>query len=250
MRPGFIFLAALLVAVAMHATLLRVPLGPRLPVQEPGQDQLRMQVVFRPTPPEKPEPEETTPEPEPEPPPEVPPEPEPVEEAVEPELVPPSAAYRAPAPEEQVEAPLVEQPDALPVPEEQEEELPVVEEPFSPVEEPAVMLPDAGDVLGEGPLHPYWEQVRRAVGSHLIYPREARRRYLEGRVRISLSIDREGNVAQAVPVEEPARRMFIEAALDAVERAAPFPRPDSDVLAGERATAILPVRFEMEDRGL
>ncbi len=76
--------------------------------------------------------------------------------------------------------------------------------------------PDADDYLG---------RVRRKIEEATYYPRRARLTRLEGRVRLGFSIEDDGSLREARLLSPSAHSLFNRAALEILEKAAPFPPP-------------------------
>jgi len=194
MRNSGFFLFALVVAGVAHAIVLRLPMGSRHAVSGKGQENVRMQVLFK----LGAEPDGAPQQ----------------EQAREHELPRPAAVERTVA----LSTPGVEV-----------------------LSEPAVLV----DTDEEWQQPAYWDEVRQAVAEKLTYPPSARRQRVEGRVLLSLVIDRDGQLLKATPTSPHAKTVFSLAALEAARRAAPFSPPGAADLDGGRASAILPIRFEL-----
>ncbi|BBO82389.1 hypothetical protein DSCO28_29550 [Desulfosarcina ovata subsp. sediminis] len=79
----------------------------------------------------------------------------------------------------------------------------------------------------------YLDMVRLKIESRKRYPETAKARSIEGRVTIRFILLADGNVRD-LSVSRGARHRSLDmAALDAVERAAPFPRPPSNLFKGD-----------------
>ena len=79
----------------------------------------------------------------------------------------------------------------------------------------------------------YLEMVRLKIERHKEYPHMARTRQIEGSVTIRFVITPDGGV-RAVEIAKTSRHMVLdEAALRAVETAAPFPKPPGHSFKGE-----------------
>ena len=109
----------------------------------------------------------------------------------------------------------------------------------------------AGGERGDGLqiLDPaYWRTVRAAVARRVRYPEAAQRTGVEGLVTIRLTLDTAGRVRDAQPVEASASPLLVRAALDAIQRAAPFPAYAQPLPPGAKLSVLLPIRFQLEDR--
>lgn len=94
----------------------------------------------------------------------------------------------------------------------------------------------------QGLKSPFWQAVRSAVARNISYPPAAKRQGIEGMAVLRLTVDLDGRLLEAVPVESSAD-VFAEAALRAVRRAAPFPTLTNDITA---LSVVLPVRFRLD----
>jgi len=208
-------------------------------------------------PPERP-PEQAPPEPSPpraEPPPPEPP---------EPREAPAEVTRREPVERRPAPAPLQQEPESEPEPEPEppaaEPEVAAAPPETSPVQAPsraeptptppavaAAPEPQAGPpapaAAGPSPdeIELYVSLVRRRIAERKGYPSMARRRGMEGVVNLRLRIADDGSVAE-VRATGAAARLFERAALDAVERAAPFPPPPDAFPDFEVA-----IRYQMTD---
>lgn len=97
----------------------------------------------------------------------------------------------------------------------------------------------------EWPQSAYWDAVRQSIAENLTYPPSARRQRAEGRVLLSLVIDRNGQLLEATPTSPHPKAEFSRSVLQAVRRAAPFPPPGAAGLDGDQVSATLPIRFEL-----
>lgn len=95
-----------------------------------------------------------------------------------------------------------------------------------------------------GTMAGYWASVRDAVAKKLVYPRRASSRGIEGRVVISVTLDRGGKVVDAEPVTRDADEDLTRAALKGIMRASPFAAPQL-ALGENTVTAQLPIQFRL-----
>ncbi len=92
----------------------------------------------------------------------------------------------------------------------------------------------------------YHSELLRWCYKYLKYPPKAASRNQQGSVRLSVSIDRKGNVTKVNAEEESPYNLLNKEALSAVERANPFP-PVPDSIKGERYSFSLPIVFRLPD---
>ncbi|MBW1689398.1 MAG: energy transducer TonB [Deltaproteobacteria bacterium] len=90
----------------------------------------------------------------------------------------------------------------------------------------------------------YMEIVRLMIEKHKRYPNTARIRQIEGSVTIRFVITSEGNVRQTKVVKTSRYRVLDTAALKAVNDAAPFPKPPSQIYKGD-LTLEIDIVFEL-----
>ena len=89
----------------------------------------------------------------------------------------------------------------------------------------------------------YEQTVRDAVSRELHYPLAARRRGIEGLIQLRLTVDGGGHVTGLEPLTERADEQLVQATVDAVKRAEPFPKPTLDIATS--VSLVLPVRFQL-----
>ncbi len=92
----------------------------------------------------------------------------------------------------------------------------------------------------------YHSQLLRWCYKYLKYPAKAAARNQQGSVRIFVSIDRKGHVTQVDAEEESPYNLLNREALNAIERANPFP-PVPDTIKGEQYNFTLPIVFRLPD---
>lgn len=90
----------------------------------------------------------------------------------------------------------------------------------------------------------YHSKLLKWTYKYLSYPRRALKRGQQGSVRLTVVIDREGNVQEVTAVEESRFALLNREALGAVKRAEPFP-PVPDTVSGERFEFSLPIVFRL-----
>jgi periplasmic protein TonB len=90
----------------------------------------------------------------------------------------------------------------------------------------------------------YLSGARERVARHREYPYLARRANLEGTVCLRIVVAASGRVLGVTPTCGTAHRPLLEAALDSVAKAAPFPPLPASL--GSRITFDVPVVFELE----
>ena len=79
----------------------------------------------------------------------------------------------------------------------------------------------------------YLDMVRLKIESRKRYPETAKARSIEGRVTIRFVLSTDGSVRDVAVTKGSSNKSLNMAALDAVQRAAPFPRPPSNLFKGE-----------------
>ncbi|WP_179957594.1 TonB family protein [Exilibacterium tricleocarpae] len=92
----------------------------------------------------------------------------------------------------------------------------------------------------------YHSKLKRWTYEYLKYPSRAQKRGQEGSVRLSVVIDRQGNVKTVSAVQESRYSLLNREALGAVKRATPFP-PMPDEVQGNEFTFSLPIVFRLPD---
>ncbi|MCB2146299.1 MAG: energy transducer TonB [Deltaproteobacteria bacterium] len=79
----------------------------------------------------------------------------------------------------------------------------------------------------------YLDMVRMKIESRKRYPETARARSIEGRVTVRFTLLADGNVCDVSVTQGTRSSALNMAALDAVQRAAPFPRPPRNLFKGD-----------------
>ncbi len=87
----------------------------------------------------------------------------------------------------------------------------------------------------------YLAGVRRRIAEAIFYPRRARLSHLEGVVKVSFLIGRDGNLEGFKMVEISPHTIFNQTARTILEKAAPFPPPGPDIIGRE---IMVPIKFE------
>jgi protein TonB len=76
----------------------------------------------------------------------------------------------------------------------------------------------------------YFGMVRLKIESCKTYPESAKSRHMEGRVKVQFVITTDGNISSLKVVQHAGHASLSTAALNAVKKAAPFPRPPPGLL--------------------
>ena len=90
----------------------------------------------------------------------------------------------------------------------------------------------------------YLDMVRLKIESRKRYPEAAKARSIEGRVTIRFVLLTDGNVRDLTVTKSARSKALNVAALDAVRRAAPFPRPPANLFSGDLSLKLIIV-FEL-----
>ncbi len=90
----------------------------------------------------------------------------------------------------------------------------------------------------------YFDMVRMKIESRKEYPPRAREKQLEGRVQVRFLITRDGQVSSIEIAKGSPHEILNRAALAAVRKAAPFPRPPKSLFEG-RLEAEITIMFEL-----
>ena len=143
------------------------------------------------------------------------------------EPFPPLAPARVPepeppaAPESEIEVALLSPPDSS-----ESEDLKPAEDSFRPEEAPSAAGRAGREEITAGPAaDDYLRRVRRRIEEATYYPRRARISRLEGTVRIGFLIGSDGDLRETRLLDPSPHGLFNRAAIDILERAAPFPEP-------------------------
>lgn len=92
----------------------------------------------------------------------------------------------------------------------------------------------------------YLSKLTRWTGSYIKYPKSALRRGDQGTVRVTVIIDRKGDVVSAEVIQESDHKSLNKEALKAIKRASPYPSIPS-VITGDSFEFTLPVVFALRD---
>lgn len=96
------------------------------------------------------------------------------------------------------------------------------------------------------PTGSYAAQLRRHIESFKVYPRQAKRRRIEGEVTVAFTMDRQGRVLSSRIQKGSGSSELDQAALDMLEAAQPLPRPPADV-PGDKLAITYSTAFSLED---
>lgn len=91
----------------------------------------------------------------------------------------------------------------------------------------------------------YIAELKRWSNKFTEYPRRALDRNQQGTVRVSVTIDRKGNVKNAEVIEETRHSLLNRGAIDIVENASPYPAIPNDI-TGENFTFSFPIIFQIK----
>ncbi|MDC7684259.1 energy transducer TonB [Asticcacaulis sp. BYS171W] len=95
------------------------------------------------------------------------------------------------------------------------------------------------------PTAAYLALVRRHVESFKVYPKQAKRRRIEGVVTLSFTVDRQGRLLLSQIVRGSGSTELDQAALDMLVDAQPLPKPPADV-NGDRIDIVTEVSFRLD----
>ena len=101
-----------------------------------------------------------------------------------------------------------------------------------PTRESVVPGPTRTGVASYGSAENYLSMVRMRIERHKKYPIIARKRHMEGRVRLRFIIGPDGRVSGMKVVGKSRYSVLDRAAVKAVTDSAPFPEPPKDLFAG------------------
>jgi protein TonB len=84
----------------------------------------------------------------------------------------------------------------------------------------------------EGPVEfinakDYFEMLHLRIYSFKRYPESARANHIEGRVKVQFVLSADGTLTDIKILKSSRHKRLDEAAIDAIQRSAPFPRPPS-----------------------
>ncbi|WP_439134238.1 TonB family protein [Pseudomaricurvus sp.] len=132
---------------------------------------------------------------------------------------------------------------AVPQPTPSEAALLEEEELFDDEEEDSGPLLTAESLLSRQIYH---SELLRWTYKHIRYPKRAATRGQEGSVRVAVVIDRQGKVKSVSEVEASKYSTLNREAMNAVDRAEPFP-PIPDAVPGSEFAFSLPIHFKLPD---
>lgn len=92
----------------------------------------------------------------------------------------------------------------------------------------------------------YLSKLTRWTGSYIKYPKSALRRGNQGTVRVTIIINRKGDVTSANIIKESPYKSLNKEALKAIKRASPYPAMP-DIITGDSFEFTLPVVFALRD---
>ncbi|ESQ79626.1 energy transducer TonB [Asticcacaulis sp. YBE204] len=92
----------------------------------------------------------------------------------------------------------------------------------------------------------YLALVRRHLESFKVYPKQAKRRRVEGTITLSFTIDRQGRVLSSHITKGSGSAELDQAALDMLTAAQPLPKPPADV-TGDRIDLNVMTEFSLEN---
>jgi len=92
----------------------------------------------------------------------------------------------------------------------------------------------------------YFSNLNLLIRRNLEYPRRSVQRGQEGNMRIAVELDRNGNLLRAEFLEESSHSLLNRAAMNTIERLAPFP-PIPASISGNRHEFTIPITFELAD---
>ncbi len=84
---------------------------------------------------------------------------------------------------------------------------------------------DPGDYREFTTAQGYLEMINLKIQSVKNYPESARSRHIEGRVRVEFVLERDGTISGITVIKSSRHKSLDTAAVAAIKRAAPFPRP-------------------------
>lgn len=191
--------------------------------------QLEPLPVPPPTPPAPPQPE-VMPEPEPEP---------KIVEAPKPKLViakpKPKPKPKPAEPKPQPPKPVEPAPPAPPAP-----------TPPQPTREPAPAAPQAAAASTRSDAEATWKGLVMArMARYKEYPDDARRRNVQGTVKVRFVVDAKGRVVSQEIVGSSGNRSLDRAALRQIRRAQPLPKPPAELLNNGRKEVLAPFTYEL-----
>lgn len=117
---------------------------------------------------------------------------------------------------------------------------------------PAGPLPPASNDRGKGPSikvppgtsNSYAAKVRSWLYAHKIYPRRAKMRREEGKVRVRFVIDRRGALREGAVIDRSGNETLDAEATAMMHRASPYPKAPQEV-PGELIEFVVPIEFTL-----
>ena len=109
--------------------------------------------------------------------------------------------------------------------------------PAAPAGEPVALSPNVSPEITE---EAYRDIVDRKIRGGVQYPARAKKRNLQGRVVISVTIDAEGRIAALAVTKSSGHKILDRAVLKAVRETAPFSSPPDGPV-----TVIVPIQFRL-----
>jgi protein TonB len=198
------------------------------------------------------------PEPAPPPPPTVvatPQPPTPVEEPPLPKLVEaPAPAIALPKPPPPKPKPKPQPPKPVPVkkpepPQEQPVAKQVVDTPPAPPAPPAKPVAPAPSIASDSNAVPSWQSdLLRHLAKFKKYPDEARRRGVEGVVKLKFVVDADGKVLSFELASSSGNPALDRATLDMLRRAQPLPTPPKEALINGQRELTAPFIYSLDKR--
>ncbi|WP_397450621.1 TonB family protein [Pseudomonas sp. NA-150] len=234
---------SLLLVLAVHAAAILVALRWSAPqiIELPP---LAMMVELAPLP-----------EPAPPPPPRVvqaPPPPAPVEEMPLPKLVEaPKPVIAIPKPEKPKVKPQPPQPEKKP---ELPKEKPVESKPVDTPPTPAEPVKSSAPPQTSSPptvsnAVPNWQsELLRHLAKYKRYPEDARRRGIQGSVRLRFVVDAEGKVLSFSLASNSGNASLDRATLEMISRAQPLPKPPAESLTNGTVELVAPFNYSLDKR--
>lgn len=179
--------------------------------------------------------------------------PPPIKKKVKPIVKPKPVKTETPAPIElpvETTPPPVEQ-EIIAVPANENPTETVVPEPVVPVvkPDPAPVTPPPPQISQadiDSAKAAYSRQLGRSVKKHLIYPKRASRRGLQGTTLVKINVDRNGNVLSVTVSKSSGHSSLDKRALETVKKASPLPSPPN-ILEGDSISINMPIIFELKN---
>jgi periplasmic protein TonB len=90
----------------------------------------------------------------------------------------------------------------------------------------------------------YVKEAIKMINKTVRYPASAQQKGQEGSVRVTVTLNREGNIIDIVATEESKYSILTKEALSAIKKAAPF-QPLPDAIPGDKIVFTAPIRFTL-----